>query len=202
MDGSFLGNRRIIRVSQFGLLRVHLITCCYRAEEENWWTMQAWTMAAGLGCGLLAHVAARVFSRASSSANSKSPLETWTNFPFSTDNKMVLVIRTDLNMGKGKAAAQCAHAAVDLYKKATKRTPKLLTQWESFGQAKVTLKAPEGGEEALKSLQKQAEEKGLVAIIIKDAGHTQIESGSATVLGIGPGPSDIIDKITGHLKLY
>ena len=165
--------------------------------------MQAWTLAAGLGCGLVAHVAARVISRASSSAtNQKSPLETWTNFPFSTDNKMVLVVRTDLNMGKGKAAAQCAHAAVDLYKKATKRTPKLLTQWESFGQAKVTLKAPEGGEEALKSLQKQAEGQGLVAVIIKDAGHTQVESGSSTVLGIGPGPSEIIDKITGHLKLY
>ena len=174
-------------------------------EEENWWTMQAWTLAAGLGCGLLAHVASRVISRAStatSSSDAKSPLEKWTNFPFSTENKMVLVIRTDLNMGKGKAAAQCAHAAIDLYKKANKRTPKLLTQWESFGQAKVTLKAPEGGEKALEHLQRQAEGEGLAAVIVRDAGRTQIESGSATVLGIGPGPSEIIDKVTGHLKLY
>jgi len=174
------------------------------SEEESWWTMQAWTLAAGLGCGLLAHVASRVITRASavSSGNSKSALETWTNFPFSTDNKMVLVIRTDLNMGKGKAAAQCAHAAIDLYKKANKKTPKLLTQWESFGQAKVTLKAPDGGEEALNCLKTKADEVGLAAVIIRDAGRTQIESGSATVLGIGPGPSEIIDKVTGHLKLY
>jgi PTH2 family peptidyl-tRNA hydrolase len=67
---------------------------------------------------------------------------------------------------------------------------------------KVALKAPEGGEEALKLLQIQAEEVGLATVIIQDAGRTQIASGTATVLGIGPGPADIIDKITGHLKLY
>ena len=60
----------------------------------------------------------------------------------------------------------------------------------------------EGGEEGLKILKKQAEEIGLAAVIIYDAGKTQVESGSATVLGIGPAPADIIDKITGHLKLY
>ena len=115
---------------------------------------------------------------------------------------MVLIVRTDLNMGKGKAAAQCAHAAVDLYKKALIRTPKLVKQWETFGQAKVALKAPEGGEEGLKILQKEAEKIGLATVIIRDAGKTQIESGSATVLGIGPAPADILDKVSGHLKLY
>ena len=56
------------------------------------------------------------------------------------DNKMVLVVRTDLQMGKGKVAAQCAHAAVDLYKKSLVKCPKLVRQWETFGQAKITLK--------------------------------------------------------------
>ena len=78
----------------------------------------------------------------------------------------------------------------------------LVRQWETFGQAKVALKAPEGGKEALEILQKQAQDQGLSTVIIHDAGRTQIQSGVETVLGIGPGPSDIVDKVTGHLKLY
>lgn len=36
----------------------------------------------------------------------------------SQKQKMVLIVRQDLKMGKGKIAAQCAHAAVGCYKKA------------------------------------------------------------------------------------
>ena len=40
--------------------------------------------------------------------------------------KMVLVVRTDLKMGKGKACAQCAHAAVAAFKKARSSCPDIL----------------------------------------------------------------------------
>lgn len=53
--------------------------------------------------------------------------------------KLILVIRTDLKMGKGKVAAQCSHAAVAAYKAARKH-PKILKAWEESGQAKITLK--------------------------------------------------------------
>merc|ERR1712110_1130332 len=173
------------------------------SEEEDMLTVQAWTLAAGIGCGILAHMATRMFSRSfRREAMSSAQNIIRNNLPKSMDNKMVLVVRTDLQMGKGKVAAQCAHAAVDLYKKSLVKCPKLVRQWETFGQAKITLKAPEGGEDGLKILKKQAEEIGLCAVIIHDAGHTQVKSGAATVLGIGPGPADIIDKVTGHLKLY
>lgn len=56
-------------------------------------------------------------------------------------------------------------------------------------------------EEELLTLQAQALSLGLCARIIHDAGRTQIVSGSATVLGIGPGPKDVVNEVTGGLKL-
>jgi PTH2 family peptidyl-tRNA hydrolase len=52
-----------------------------------------------------------------------------------------MVVRTDLAMGKGKIAAQCAHAAVGCYKQGLKITPDYVRNWETFGQTKVALKA-------------------------------------------------------------
>ncbi|KAJ1678591.1 hypothetical protein EV182_003742, partial [Spiromyces aspiralis] len=51
-------------------------------------------------------------------------------------------------------------------------------------------------------LQAKATSLGLVSKSILDAGRTQIAAGSRTVLGIGPGPVGVINKATGHLKLY
>ncbi|NXF07000.1 PTH2 hydrolase, partial [Smithornis capensis] len=118
----------------------------------------------------------------------------------SGDFKLVLVVRNDLKMGKGKVAAQCSHAAVSAYKQVERRNPDLLKQWEYCGQPKVVLKAPD--EETLIQLLDEAKRLGLTVSLIQDAGRTQIAPGSRTVLGIGPGPADVIDKVSGHLKLY
>ncbi|XP_030648917.1 peptidyl-tRNA hydrolase 2, mitochondrial [Chanos chanos] len=114
--------------------------------------------------------------------------------------KMVLVVRTDLKMGKGKVAAQCSHAAVSAYKQVQRRNPDVLKQWEYCGQPKVVVKAPD--EESLLELLTRAREVGLPVSLIQDAGRTQIAPGSRTVLGVGPGPADLVDQVTGHLKLY
>jgi peptidyl-tRNA hydrolase, PTH2 family len=53
----------------------------------------------------------------------------------------------------------------------------------------------------LATLQATALSLGLVAEVIADAGRTQIASGSHTVLGIGPAPKSVVDKVTGGLKL-
>lgn len=47
-----------------------------------------------------------------------------------------------------------------------------------------------------------AREVGLTVSLIQDAGRTQIAPGSRTVLGVGPGSVELVDQITGHLKLY
>ena len=65
------------------------------------------------------------------------------------DCKMVLVVRTDLKMGKGKAAAQCSHAAVGAYKIAKKSQSDVLKAWERNGQPKIVTKV-ENEEELLK----------------------------------------------------
>lgn len=74
-----------------------------------------------------------------------------------------------------------------------------MKRWEKQGQAKVALKVE--SEEDLLMLQAQAMSLGLCAQIIRDAGRTQIASGSTTVLGIGPAPKSKVDEVTGHLKL-
>ncbi|KAL2040790.1 hypothetical protein N7G274_006248 [Stereocaulon virgatum] len=115
--------------------------------------------------------------------------------------KLVLIVRTDLGMTKGKIAAQCSHAALACYKYFLSHAPSspLLKRWERLGQAKIALQVP--SEEEMQMLHAQAISLGLCAQVIYDAGRTQIASGSATVLGVGPGPKSVIDKVAGHLKL-
>lgn len=110
--------------------------------------------------------------------------------------KQVIVMRTDLKMGKGKIAAQACHASLNSYKKASKRSIK---QWESFGQKKVVLKV--SSEQELLQLYHIIKENGLPCSLIRDAGHTQIDPSTVTCLGVGPAIDSEVDKLTGHLKL-
>ncbi|KID80479.1 uncharacterized protein G6M90_00g008940 [Metarhizium brunneum] len=118
--------------------------------------------------------------------------------------KLVLVVRTDLGMTKGKMAAQCSHATLACYKALARSAPdsaerKLLQRWEKRGQAKIAVQVKSEAE--LRDLRRKALDAGLMAEVIQDAGRTQIDPGSVTVLGVGPAPKSAVDKITGHLKL-
>ncbi len=110
--------------------------------------------------------------------------------------KQVFVVRMDLKMGKGKIAAQVAHAAIELYKKTSSSS---LMEWEKHGAKKVVLKAKNLDE--LLDIKKKCHSNRIKCELIHDAGHTQVEPGSITVLGIGPVEDEIVDKITGHLKM-
>lgn len=114
--------------------------------------------------------------------------------------KLVLVVRNDLKMGKGKAAAQCCHASVMAFQQATRKEPSLLKLWLLTGQRKVVVKTED--ESSIRQVQNTARRLGLMTSVVHDAGHTQVPSGSLTVIGVGPGPADLIDEATGHLKLY
>lgn len=51
--------------------------------------------------------------------------------------RLVMAIRNDLKMQKGKVAAQCGHAAVAAYAKALKQRPELLKLWMRYGSNKM-----------------------------------------------------------------
>ena len=53
----------------------------------------------------------------------------------------------------------------------------------------------------LKEIQQQADEYKIPTVLVHDAGRTQVKPGTATVLCVGPHKVDIVDKVTGHLKL-
>ena len=112
--------------------------------------------------------------------------------------KMVLVVNQELGMGKGKIAAQCGHASVGCYKKASKVCPSGLRAWEYTGCAKIALKCPTESE--MQEIYTRAKQKGLPLYLVEDAGRTQIAAGSRTVLGI-LGPTYVFEDLTGHLKL-
>lgn len=114
--------------------------------------------------------------------------------------KLVLVARSNIMMSKGKVASQCAHAAVCCYKEAQMKHPGVVNMWLLLGQPKVVLKIDDLEENVLK-LAEKAKKSGLTCTLIRDAGRTQVETGTLTVVGIGPGFCESIDKITGHLKL-
>ena len=110
--------------------------------------------------------------------------------------KLALVVRTDLGMGRGKIAAQVAHAAVTAVLASRDAD---LAAWLSQGQPKVVLKVTTG--EELLDLAGQARAEGLVAEVIHDAGRTQVAPGTATCCAIGPADSDRVDRVTAGLPL-
>lgn len=113
--------------------------------------------------------------------------------------KLVLVIRTDLKLTKGKIASQTAHAAVSCFKKALDSNPKIAEKWLRIGQPKIVLKVDNLAD--LESLQEQAISAGIITSLIRDAGRTQIDPGTATCIGIGPDYDEKIDAIVKDLKL-
>ena len=110
--------------------------------------------------------------------------------------KQCIVVRTDLNMGRGKLAAQTAHASILAMERADSKTRQA---WMKEGQRKIVLKVQ--SEEELNQLRDSASVIGIPAALVVDAGLTQLPPGTTTALGIGPAEENKIDRLVGHLKL-
>ena len=80
---------------------------------------------------------------------------------------MVIVTRADLNLSKGKMAAQCGHAVSECVLKASSNDAKLLKRYLSDGARKIVVAAPHL--EALKRIYGEAAESGIISCMVKDA---------------------------------
>ncbi len=98
------------------------------------------------------------------------------------DIKMVFFVRRDLKMGKGKIGSQCGHASIGLYKKLLKNKNNLLNDWEQSGSKKIVLKVD--NEKHFGDILVYCEKHNILNHTVIDAGRTQIEANSQTVLVI------------------
>ena len=141
--------------------------------------------------------------------------------------KLVLIVNTSLRMGTGKIASQCCHGAssdVDTRVPAAAAVTKssvlcgslatatlgayrncvasgqsaLVEQWCAMGEPTVVVKADEN---TLAAAAVACDSLGLPCWAVRDAGRTQVERGSFTVVAVGPGPVVVVNRVTGSLKL-
>ncbi|MCY0868876.1 MAG: peptidyl-tRNA hydrolase Pth2 [Desulfurococcus sp.] len=113
--------------------------------------------------------------------------------------KQVIVVRSDLEISKGKIAVQVAHASVIAAFEAFHKRREWFEEWWSSGQKKIVVKA--SGEEELVKRYREAVSRGLPASIVRDAGLTEVPPGTLTAIAIGPAPDRDVDALTGDLKL-
>ena len=113
--------------------------------------------------------------------------------------KQVIVFRSDLKLSKGKIAAQAGHAAISAAQAAHNRHREWWDSWLYEGQRKVAVKVKD--ERELLELEEKAKDLDLPEALIVDKGLTEIPPGTVTCLGIGPAPTEKVDRITGTLPL-
>ena len=115
------------------------------------------------------------------------------------DYKLVIAVRSDLELSRGKLAVQVAHASVMAAFDAKAHHRKWFSEWWAEGQKKVVVKG--GTLSELHALRTKARSMGLTTALVEDAGLTELSAGTVTCLGIGPGPNHVVDQVTGGLKL-
>jgi PTH2 family peptidyl-tRNA hydrolase len=127
--------------------------------------------------------------------------------------KQVIVMRKDLNMRKGKMIAQGAHASMKFLVSSLTKVDhdqfnldlgfeggREIKEWLGGRFKKICVGV--NSEEELVEIFEAAKAANIPCAMVEDCGLTEFNGvETKTCCGIGPGDSDEIDKITGHLKL-
>jgi peptidyl-tRNA hydrolase, PTH2 family len=118
--------------------------------------------------------------------------------------KLIIVIRKDLNLRKGKWMAQGGHASlawlINSYDCLISPTPTVEQEWLYGRQKKIVLQT--GSLEELLSLKIQCDVMNVRCHTVIDAGLTELPGPTMTCIAIGPDYNEKIDPITGHLQLF
>jgi PTH2 family peptidyl-tRNA hydrolase len=116
--------------------------------------------------------------------------------------KQVIVIRKDLKVRKGKMIAQGAHASLMAYLNALSDRDNFIKTYEwlqKHNQTKIVVGVET--EADLQAVYRRAQENGVSCSLVLDAGKTEFAEPTYTACAVGPAENDIVDLITGHLKL-
>jgi len=112
--------------------------------------------------------------------------------------KMIIVVRKDLKMRRGKEIAQACHGAIDCVAASDKA---VLEDWtQNHLKRKICLQVESEAE--LLAVHKAAQDASLVNALVEDAGLTEFEGPTKTVLVLGPANEEKLNQVTGTLKLY
>lgn len=119
-------------------------------------------------------------------------------FPTFYSIKQVILLRKDLKMRRGKEIAQGAHASMGACLKSMEDP--ITKAWLAGKFTKIALYVNSLDEMLL--YKEKADKLGCTTCLITDSGLTEFNGvPTVTALAIGPEPSFILDKITGHLVL-
>lgn len=110
--------------------------------------------------------------------------------------KQVIVVNKSLGMSQGKLAAQVAHASILSMFEAPEG---IVCGWLDNSYPKIVLQVE--STQDLLDLQEKANELNLPSALVIDEGRTELSNGSITCLGIGPATKELIDEVTGKLRL-
>lgn len=120
-----------------------------------------------------------------------------------TETKMVIVVRKDLCMTKGKYVAQGSHASLglvlDMQRSEDEYIQAILEKWFSESSTKVCVYVKSLDE--LHEIKKRAIENGLAVNLYTDSGLTMFNGEKTDTCLAILGYRNHIDEITGHLKL-
>jgi len=109
--------------------------------------------------------------------------------------KLVIFMRTDLNMSRGKIAVQAGHAVAITMKMSNQED---IDAWFDNAQTKIVLSI--NSYQELCEVKNEAVKRGLPCYVIHDAGKTEVDPNTVTCLAVGIAPTGRLDKFTKGFK--